>query len=600
MAKEKKAKRRKERKDQPFHAIGTFAAFMPLALVLIVLFRIIYPGQGAPLPVYAIPWRLSTGFLDFVELFPALAVSALIISFCFRKVPDENYASFSVKFLDIIRGHILAAIIASVLYSVLFLAAFPLVQNYKSSMVFNGYLFRSAKERAGELAEEESWVEARQFLAVCQRIWGESPETEALRVKVNIGLEDLRRAEASLAQEKEPPLRVPGAWVPVDAAEAVRLARIAFNEERYYDAHWFATLAGRLSGPESAEYGMISQLASGAWNAIASLEPNNQEKQTYALYHKKRDGYNALVSEDWIRAYYIFKELAGLTPGDPDTLNFLSMSEAGVAEQAFFLDEMDMAIGEILNGAIFSLPRLPSGRMVIRFASLLSFRDFSYVLGVEILGFTGEGSLAYRVEAPYGKLHPLTVDLQGGENSRTVLLLRALDRENEKQSWAPRWEREAGEAGQEELGSAQLVLDIGYDDFLLSAEARRDMVNLSIRDLLNGAKRLGSRGHISELFQAEVLHRLGEPLMFLPFAIIAVIVGWRFRAAKRPRYMGIPMLGIIPLVFAVLYAALRAAVHTIGSLLVLIMPFPLALGIFIASSLVFFIVSLIVLAGQHG
>ncbi|MDR0390206.1 MAG: hypothetical protein LBH73_09050 [Spirochaetaceae bacterium] len=600
MAKGKKAKRKfSERwKEQPFHAIGAFALFMPVALVLIVLFRIIYPGQAAPLPVYAIPWRLSRGFLEFVELFPALAVSALIISFGIRKVPDEDYARFSIKFLDVIRGHILAAIIASVFYSILFLAAYPLVQNYTSSMVFNGYLFRSAKERAGVLAAEQSWVEAGRFLAVCQRIWKESPEIEALRIQVDIGLEDMRRAESPRSQERAPV----SAYAPVNAADALTLARRALAEERYYDAHWFATLAKQLSGPESAEYGMSSQLASQAWNAIVSLEPNNRERQRYSLYHKKRDGYNALISEDWIRAYYIFKDLIESTPDDPDVGNFLSMSEAGVRGEAFFIDEMDTAIGEILNGAIFSLPRLPSGRLVARFASLSSFKDFSYALGVEILGFSGESSLVYRVEAPYGKIFPLTVDIPGGENSHTVLLLRALDRENENQRWDSRWERAAGGgAGQEEeLGSAQLVLDIGYDDFLLSVEARRDMAYLSIRDLLNGAKRLGTRGHIPELFQAEALHRLGEPLMFLPFAITAIIAGWRLRALKRPRYMGIPMFAIIPLVFAVLAAALRAAVHTVGSLLALTLPFPAALGVFIAVALTSFIVSLIVLAGQHG
>ncbi|MDR1177272.1 MAG: hypothetical protein LBK64_00445 [Spirochaetaceae bacterium] len=598
MAKEKKARRfGGDRNNQPFHAIKTFAVFMPVALVLIVLFRMIYPGQGAPLPVYAIPWRLSTGFLNFAELFPALAVSALIVSFGIQKVPDEQYGSFSVKFLDLIRGHILAAIIASVLYSVLFLAVCPLVQGYKSSMVFNGYLFRSAKERARVLAAENSWVEAGQFLSICQRIWGESPETEALRVQVNIGLEDLRRAESS--PDREAPRRGSVSWVPADAAEAANRARIAFNEERYYDAHWFAVLAEKLSEPGSAEYGMISQLAARAWNAIASLEPNNQEKQAYSLYHKKRDGYNALVSEDWIRAYYIFRELAELSPGDPDVGNFLSMSEAGVKNGAFFIDEMDMAIGEIVNGAIFSLPRLPSGRVVVRFASLSNFRDFSYGIGVEIIGFNGNGSLVYRAEAPYSKIRPLTVDISGGGDGRTVLLLRALDRENEKQRWEPRWEETAGEAD-EEQGSVQLVLDISYDDFLLSAEARRGLENLSVGDLLDGAKKLGTRGHIPELFQAEVLHRLGEPVMFLPFAIIAVIAGWRLRAVKRPRYMGIPMLGIIPLVFAALFAAFRALVYDFGSFLVLTLSFPLALGVFIAVALVFFIVSLIALAGQHG
>jgi hypothetical protein len=608
-AREKKAKGRsiKTGRDQPFHAIRTFGVFMPLALAAIVLFRFIFPGQGAPLPPFFMPWRLSTGFINFIEFFPGLAVSALIVSFGIQKAPDENYASFSIKFFDLIQGHILAAIIAAVLYGALFLAAYPLLQNYKSSMVFDAYLFRSSKEKAQEKADENSWLEAGRFLAICQRVWPESPETEALRVKVNIGLEDLRRAEAAREQEELPvrqtaARRPERAWVPVDAVEAYELARRAFDEERYYDAHWFATLAENLVRSESVDYGMISQLAARAWNAISSLEPNSLEKQSYALYHKKRDGYNALVSEDWVRAYYIFKDLAVLTPLDTDVDNFLALSESKVKEEAFFIDELDMAIGEILNGAVFSLPRSPSGRMVVRFASLSSFRDFSYVLGVELMAFNGDGSPAYRVEAPYGKIRPLTVEIPGSAdepNSRTVLLMRVLDRENEKQSWEPRWERQRGEA-EPELGSALLALDISYGDFLLSAEARRGLGNLSIRDLLNGSRRLGSRGHIPELFQAEALRRLSAPLIFLPFAIGAIIIGWRLRALRRPRYTGIPMLGIIPVVFSVLAFAVRSVVQDLGSLLVLTLPFSLALGIFIAGALVSFIITLIILAGQHG
>jgi hypothetical protein len=597
MAKEKKAKQHSG--AQPFHAVQTLFLFLLPSLFVVFIYRFIFPGQGAPLPVFALPWRLNSGGVSFIELFPALAFSALIVSFGIRKAPAEQYASFSLKFLDVIRGHILAAIIASVLYGILFLFAYPLLLSGRASMNFDGYLFRSSKERAAEKIREQSWVEAGRFLAICERIWTASPETEVMRVQVDIGLEDLRRSESGQSIERPAsPAGAPAAWVPVDAVEAYTLARRAFDEERYYDAHWYATLAGRLSGAGSAGHNRINQLAGRAWNAIASLEPNSREQRSYSLYHKKRDGYNALVSADWIRAYYIFKELASLSPDDIDVKNFLAMSEAGLKDQSFFIDELDTAIGEILNGAVFSLPRIggqgltANGRIVVRFASLSNFKDFSYAIGIEALGFDPDASLVWRLEAPYAKIQPLSGDAAG----RTVLLLRALDRENQRQRWEPRWEGQGGL----EPDTAQLTMDIAYEDFILSAEAARGLESLSIRDLLNGASRLGNKGHIPELFRAEALHRLGGPMVFLPFAIIAVIIGWRFRAGKNPRYLGIPMLGIIPLVFSAVSAALRAAEQNLGSLMVLTLPFSLVLGLFIVGILVFFFITLIILAGQHG
>jgi hypothetical protein len=82
--------------------------------------------------------------------------------------------------------------------------------------------------------------------------------------------------------------------------------------------------------------------------------------------------------------------------------------------------------------------------------------------------------------------------------------------------------------------------------------------------------------------------------------ILSIIIGWRFRAKKRPRYLFIPMLPILPLVFNGLTLLYRNLLNTLGIWAVVSLGFSLALTVFIIGIAVFFILSLIFLAAQRG
>jgi hypothetical protein len=377
----------------------------------------------------------------------------------------------------------------------------------------------------------------------------------------------------------------------------LELADRALREERYYDAHWLATLAGRLGSSGSIETVNAARLASRAWNGIASLEPNRREEQTYRLYHLKQTGYGAMIADDWISAYYIFKELAGLTPQDPDVTNFLALCEQKAGELAFFIDEMDMVFGEVLTGVVFSIPQktasgIPDGRIVIRIQSLTVFADTSYGLELEGVAFDGQGRLIWRVEAPYVKIIPKTL----GSEARLVVMMRALNREDKELYREPQW------SGSERsgIGNAQIMLDLSYEEFLLLVRVRRGIDNFYIRDFFSAAENLGAFGYVPQVFQAEILRRIAEPFLFLSMTILVIVIGWRFRAKKRSRYMRIPMLGLLPLVFNGVTLIFRSAVSSLSIWLLLSLSFNSAMIVVLAGGAVFFFLSLIFLAAQHG
>ncbi len=176
--------------------------------------------------------------------------------------------------------------------------------------------------------------------------------------------------------------------------------------------------------------------------------------------------------------------------------------------------------------------------------------------------------------------------------------MNVLDRNDESVRWQPHWSVPEGDGSNAE--SSQMILAVSYDDFLLLSDAKRGIKSLSVQDLFLGIDRLSSYGYIPEVFEAEIIHRFMEPIIFLPMAILIIIIGWRFRAIKRSRFMVFPMIAILPVVFSGVTVFARNIAQTIGTSLILTMSFVAAFIVFFAINFVFFVVVLIVLAGQHG
>jgi hypothetical protein len=590
---------------------GILVAYMLVAFAVVLAFRFVFPGEDAPLENFFLPWRFARGIADFIGLFPALVMSALVIPFGFIIDDNADFARFSPQFILKIQGSILAAIIASACYGLLFFAALPIAQEAQSAMRSKGELFSMAKERAELHSAQGEWQEAHRFLNICENIWYLSPPMDRLRRRITLGVESLPRDRRFGGGARES-----AAWAadgaaqrkPIqDAPEALSLARSALGEERYYDAHWLASLALQLAREGSMEAQEALRTASLAWNAVSSLEPGIRETYSYNLYHLKRQGYEAMIAQEWIRAYYIFRELSQQIPNDPDVAKFFAMSQEGAAGVAFFIDELEGNIGQNLTNPVFSLPLAPSaltlgsgvsdgaafgGRLALRAESLLSYPDYSYAIGLDLIAFDGNNAPLYQAQARYAKLLPMTVQ---GKN-RLVILLRALDRYDETVRWEPAWEG----PGRPELGDAQIALDATYEHFLRLSKTRRRVDSLFWGDLLAMAGDSESYGYIPQVFQAEIIRRIAQPAALLPLAILAIIIGWRFRAATRPAFLGLPMLAIIPLVFNAAAQIIYGFFGVLGLALLLSLGYSLAIGVFIGGSLILFIVSLILLAAQHG
>jgi hypothetical protein len=258
---------------------------------------------------------------------------------------------------------------------------------------------------------------------------------------------------------------------------------------------------------------------------------------------------------------------------------------------AFFTDEIEMDLGEVITGAIFSLP-LGMNRVVMRLPSLTVLSDSAYGLDMEILAFDRDGHPAWSMEAPYVKFIPFSLD----SGPRVTVLMRALDRNDS----AGRREPLVQGLGEPAPAEGRVSLSIKWDDFLLLARVNRGYQNLSSGNLLTASGVMGNYGYLPQVFEAGLINRFAGPAFFLPMAVLVMVIGWRFRARVRSRYMGVLMLVMLPLALHGCILFFRSSLHETGILAVVTLGFPAAAVAFGAAVFVLFILSLILLAAQHG
>lgn len=560
-----------------------FVAYVAIGCLAIMFFRRIFPGESAPLPIFSGSWRMTLGFLDVIALFPALALSALALPFGMGAFGGESRSSgnsadlFKARFMV----PVITAISAAAVYALLFFAALPLAQAREGNMRSDGEIYRMARDRALAHGAAGEWLEASQFIGIADGIWPGSPDLADVRNETLINLEAARFAGgAEGAAQARPPAALsglPGHWEPMNAAQALAMGRAAYDEGRMFDAHWLASMGQRLAGAGSPEAVAAAQLASRAWNRIDEQRPSPAEARARELFELKRSGHEAMIAGDYIRAFYVFREHARLAPRDPDVENFLIRSEQGLREAAFFTDEMRVAAGRSVYDAIFSLPAENGGRAVLRLESLTYTPNVAFGVGVEYMLFDRDSGLLLHLRAPYAKFRSLAT---GGPEARqrVIALTQALDRGDAERRWGPVVESMA--AGFVPEPGAQIVLDVSYGEFLTLSRMRGGVSAMHVGELFDAYRLAAETGYVPQVFQAEILSRLGSGLFFLPTAIAAIAAAWHFRARRFPCFLFVPLLFALPAVFNVVSHVIRLGLGVAGASLALALGFPLALILF--------------------
>ena len=595
-------------KKQELHIIVILAVYSLVFFVFLGVWNFTTPTAAPPLPIYWLSWPITGGISSFIQLFPALLFSAIASSFAFTIIGEFEQSRFSPQFLSRMAKPLITIIVATAVYGILLLLIQPLINDSRYRMQTQGQLFKEAKEKAADEIAREDWKEAALHLALCERIWSQSTETEKLRNQLAIAQDKERAKRISI---EHPPTEkgyietpegviplLPGLQGPVTIREALTLAERNLARENNFDAHWYAMLAKKLTKPGSPEELEATRLAAQAWNGIADLRPTPSEKNAYRIFKEKEEGYNAILSKDWVRAYYIFNSLSKEVPSDPDVKRYLENALAGTKQVAFFQEEAEKAVGETLSYGLFTIPVLSSqgetGELaILRIESLTLLSDAAYGVNVQYQSKRLDGTVLSSVQSDYAKFTPFSGNSEQTGKPKTLMILKAIDRNLNTKSWDPVWTKPSKNK------EPYLVLDLSFDDFLLASHAQTNNRNLSILELLQAQSTLPSYGFISQTFQLELLNRIMDPFLCLVLGIFVLTLSWRLRPHKKPGLIAFPMFLILPLVSFLLIEGSRITGTIINTALLIHFSFPITVVISIVNQMILTFLAILFLAGQR-
>ena len=357
---------------------------------------------------------------------------------------------------------------------------------------------------------------------------------------------------------------------PFTTYELLKKARNYINQEDWFGAHYYSQTALEAINPKDINILELKDIAAKSWNKIghARSEGTTEAKRIYA---KKFEGYTALIENDTLKAYYIFKTLHDSSKKlslDPDVIRYLKIAEQKLTKQYFFIDETFNLQGfEQANDVHFSVFNTVDGSTNLYFIKGITVTGSStsivqYLRGMTIVNIDARGEYRSGYYVPYARMTNIQTQYFSPEikenlglddkiKSVPYLILRSVDRKKQGVAIDPIFKGGYDKS----INSNYLIIPIEYSDFDLVKKASLGAKTMDIPALMTFFPKAESYGFSLEVFEQETMNRLLKPLYILVLMILLAWTGWHGRTKSDTlfKFRWAIMFPILCLVFIPLY-----------------------------------------------
>ena len=390
-------------------------------------------------------------------------------------------------------------------------------------------------------------------------------------------------------------------------------AQQCLDNEDWFGAHYYAQMAIDASSPKDINVPALKDISAVAWNHIsqAQAEKITEEQKIYA---KKVEGYSALISGDFLKAYYIFRTLSLKSKAlsvDPDVVRYLNIANEKLEEEYFFIDETFNLQGfETVNNVHFSI-RNNDGTTSVYFikgvtpvAESASLVQYLRGLSIFVIDYDGKYKLGKYV--PYAKMSSLSTDFFDAESKKLIgitdsikeipyIMVNSVDRNKEGIIHKPIRKGGYGRYFEENF----VLLPIPYEDFDLVKQASADLDSMNIISLFKFMNKATFFGYSQEVVCQTLLDRILYPLFVLVLLIFIAYTAWNGRLLEDNlfKFKWVLVFPIFACSFHVIYNILFVLFRFVnyGFLSLVGIDFALVVGI-IFYILLLFIISLLFLS----
>ena len=329
----------------------------------------------------------------------------------------------------------------------------------------------------------------------------------------------------------------------LDAYKCLLKATSAYDEKKWFDAHYYAEMGIKLASSKDPNVQKLRTISAESWNNLTELHKGAKTKEE-EIYEQEYKGFTALMEDDDLQAYYIFRYLNETYPElerDNDVQFYLKVAQERVEQKYFFIDEtFELQSYEDANDVYFCYNQLDGSTDIIYFKGLTNLKSagsaVQYLRDFTILKI--KNNKWFRtMHVPYAKLMPVSVKSLNSATKSMLgisdeadfvpyIQLKSIGRDDSGQEFVPEYTYASGEvSGLPEY----LIYPMPYSDFLLLEKTASNPKTMPLSTLFTLNSKASDYGFTVELFRHTLLNRLLYPLFLLSVMILLAAFSWNFR-----------------------------------------------------------------------
>lgn len=532
--------------------IGMLSTFLIIGFVLCLVFGFLYPHPVELINSAVFPYKFLSGLQYFLAFLPALFFAGFIISLAvhFGHNAEGGFKRFSKATLERYKLVIITSLICAFVLTLSNECFSILIKNKKENLINRPKIITEYVKVGNNLLNQGYYNRALNYANAALKLEPNSKEASILKDKATV---EINRMETSnlhfkLYENDIEPDTVDRVLInPEQISEVYTLYQKAvecFNNEEWFNAHYYATLGINLATPKDPNLSNLKDIANEAWNNLTEfVKLQKSEDQNH--FEKKYEGYLALHQKDDLKAYYIFKELSTTSRElsiDPDVNFYLDVAENRIREKYFFVDEtFEQESFEYANNIYFAYDYKDGSKDIVYFKGVTTVEEtgnsIQYLRDLTIVTIDKDKEVYRTVKVPYAKVLPVSVEslnettkqlLEIDEKTKSIpyLMLNSIGRSDPSIKITPTF---TYATEQNVPNPSFLILPIPFDDFILLEKNTINPDTLSLIDLVKFVNIAEKYGFAETIFVQVLMNRLLFPLWILIILIFAATFAWHNR-----------------------------------------------------------------------
>ena len=534
--------------------ISVLAAFLGLGFIICFILGMVQslPSDVPSKSVFV--YKLCLGMDYFLSYLPAIIITGFAISCSvyFGHNSEGSTNRFSIAMGKRYKIVIIAALISTFVLSLSNETLGILISRKKENIVNRPKLIKEYIDVGNTLCDNGLYERGLVYANAAIKLDSSSEAARNLRSRCEMGINwenvtelRLRTENVELKNKSDDEFNIDSQKV-YNSYQYLLKAISAFENEQWFDAHFYAEEGIKIASSKEPNLAQLKQISSDAWNNISEAH-SSKKTAGEKIFEEKYKGYLALMKNEDLQAYYIFRNLNENYPEldkDNDVQFYMEIARKRVEQKYFFIDEtLELETFETANDVYFCNKRADGSEDVLFFKGMTvqksAGKTIQYLRDFYIITLRN-GEWRQTLHVPYAKVMSLSVK-ELNENAKTFLeiddeteyvpyiLLKSVGRNNENQVIEPEYIYADGRSAST---PEYLVYPLSYSSFLLLEESSENPKTMSFSSLYALSKAASQFGYSQQIFTHIFYNRVLYPIFILVLFMLIGIFSWNYRIGQ--------------------------------------------------------------------